>query len=175
MSKIIIVDLEATCWKGKIPNNQYSEIIEIGINNPQGILISPKVSTVSEFCNELTTITQHMLDTKGISFEEAIEKVKTEYDLENCIWGSYGQYDYNMLKKECERNNIENPFLNNHINVKHKCAEFLAKKNPIKNRRGIGMKKALEILNIELEGTHHRGVDDAKNIAKIYYKIQNTK
>jgi inhibitor of KinA sporulation pathway (predicted exonuclease) len=29
------------------------------------------------------------------------------------------------------------------------------------------MKGALNILNIPVEGTHHRGVDDAKNIAKI--------
>lgn len=29
------------------------------------------------------------------------------------------------------------------------------------------MSEALQILNIPLEGTHHRGVDDAKNIAKI--------
>lgn len=31
------------------------------------------------------------------------------------------------------------------------------------------MKGALDILNIGLEGTHHRGIDDAKNIAKILY------
>jgi len=29
------------------------------------------------------------------------------------------------------------------------------------------MSGALEMLNMPLEGTHHRGVDDAKNIAKI--------
>lgn len=31
------------------------------------------------------------------------------------------------------------------------------------------MKGALHILDLPLEGTHHRGVDDAKNIAKILY------
>jgi inhibitor of KinA sporulation pathway (predicted exonuclease) len=30
------------------------------------------------------------------------------------------------------------------------------------------MEKALNKLNIPLEGTHHRGIDDAKNIAKIF-------
>ena len=28
---IIIIDLEATCWNGKIPAGQVNEIIEIGI------------------------------------------------------------------------------------------------------------------------------------------------
>ena len=33
------------------------------------------------------------------------------------------------------------------------------------------MKKALGKLNLPLEGTHHRGIDDAKNIAKIFRVI----
>ena len=31
-----------------------------------------------------------------------------------------------------------------------------------------GMAKALRHANIELEGTHHRGGDDANNIAKLF-------
>ena len=33
------------------------------------------------------------------------------------------------------------------------------------------MAKALRMANIELEGTHHRGKDDAYNIAKILRKM----
>lgn len=33
------------------------------------------------------------------------------------------------------------------------------------------MSKALRILNIPLEGIHHRGIDDAKNITKIFMKF----
>jgi inhibitor of KinA sporulation pathway (predicted exonuclease) len=29
------------------------------------------------------------------------------------------------------------------------------------------MKEALKLAEIELEGTHHRGIDDARNIAKL--------
>ena len=32
----------------------------------------------------------------------------------------------------------------------------------------MGMKGALRNENIKLEGTHHRGIDDARNIAKIF-------
>ena len=32
------------------------------------------------------------------------------------------------------------------------------------------MKWALEKEKIQLEGTHHRGIDDARNIAKIFIK-----
>ncbi len=34
-----------------------------------------------------------------------------------------------------------------------------------------GMKKAMAILNLDLNGTHHRGIDDARNIAKILQVI----
>jgi len=32
----------------------------------------------------------------------------------------------------------------------------------------IGMKAALSYEGIELDGTHHRGIDDARNITKIF-------
>jgi inhibitor of KinA sporulation pathway (predicted exonuclease) len=80
-NKIIILDLEATCWKDTAPEGQVSEIIEIGvcildvpsglISQSKGILIKPKLSAVSLFCTQLTTITQDMLDNKGISLNEA--------------------------------------------------------------------------------------------------------
>lgn len=38
-------------------------------------------------------------------------------------------------------------------------------------KRGVGMERALSMLELPLEGTHHRGIDDAKNIAKIFVKI----
>jgi 3'-5' exoribonuclease 1 len=33
------------------------------------------------------------------------------------------------------------------------------------------MAQAMKIAKIELEGIHHRGIDDAKNIAKLALKI----
>lgn len=35
----------------------------------------------------------------------------------------------------------------------------------------MGMKGALEAMNIALEGIHHRGIDDARNIAKLAQAI----
>lgn len=37
--------------------------------------------------------------------------------------------------------------------------------------KGIGMERALKMLDLPLDGTHHRGIDDAKNIAKIFVRI----
>jgi len=168
---IIIIDLEATCWNGPVPKGQIHEIIEIGIcllntetaeiSKNKGILIKPEWSEVSPFCTELTTITQELLDQEGISFTEACETLRTEYLGHHYTWASYGQYDLNMMKKQCSFRGIEYPLSQNHINVK----ELFAQTKSL--RKKVGMKGALGILEIPLEGTHHRGVDDAKNIAKI--------
>jgi inhibitor of KinA sporulation pathway (predicted exonuclease) len=170
---IIIVDLEATCWNGQIPEGQVNEIIEIGIcvldtetgniTQNEGILIKPIRSEVSEFCTELTTITQELLDSEGISFDEACTKLRKEFDPKHYTWASYGQYDLNMLKRQCRLRTIEYPMGANHINVK---TTFSAVKGL---KKKVGMKGALHILDIPLDGTHHRGIDDARNIAKILH------
>ncbi|MFH7017523.1 exonuclease domain-containing protein [Flavobacterium sp. FlaQc-47] len=169
--KIIIIDLEATCWQSTIPEGQENEIIEIGIavldsktgeiTQNQGILIKAQRSVVSPFCTELTTITQDLLDKNRISFEEAIEKLVSEYQPDLHTWVSYGQYDINMIKIQCKSFGIAYPMGDQHINVKTLVAEKLNLQKPT------GMNGALHLLDIPLEGTHHRGIDDAKNIAKI--------
>ena len=171
--KIIIIDLEATCWQGPVPQGQENEIIEIGlavldvttgvISKNKGILIQPQRSKVSPFCTELTTITQELLDSKGVSFEEAIDQLVDEYKPDLYTWASYGQYDLNMLKKQCKSFGVSYPMGDEHINVKVLIADVYGLQKPT------GMNGALHMLNIPLEGTHHRGVDDAKNIAKILH------
>ena len=171
--KIIIIDLEATCWQSAVPHGQENEIIEIGlafldtatgeIIQNQGILIKPQRSVVSPFCTELTTITQDLLDKNGVTFEEAIDKLTDEYNPDLYTWASYGQYDINMLKKQCKSFSVPYPMGDEHVNVKVWFGEKFGLQKPT------GMNGALQLLNIPLEGTHHRGIDDAKNIAKILH------
>ncbi len=170
-NKIIVIDLEATCWNGKVPPGEVSEIIEIGIcilntntgeiSKNKGILVRPEQSKVSSFCTELTTITQDMLDEKGILLKDAFTKLREEYNPKEYTWASYGFYDLKMMKNQSKFKGLEYPMSHDHINVKELFSEVkgLSKK--------VGMKGALGILQIPLEGTHHRGVDDARNIAKI--------
>ncbi|MFW5667426.1 MAG: exonuclease domain-containing protein, partial [Coleofasciculus sp.] len=77
IDQILVIDVEATCWQGKPPPGQESEIIEIGVClldchshyavKTESILVKPERSTVSEFCTELTTLTQEQVD-QGMSF-----------------------------------------------------------------------------------------------------------
>ncbi|GAB4545304.1 MAG: 3'-5' exonuclease [Pleurocapsa sp.] len=173
---INVVDIEATCWESKTPPGQESEIIEIGICTLEvstgksidrdSILIKPERSTVSDFCTQLTTLTPEQVD-QGISFKEACQLLRSKYLSRDRVWASYGQYDKNQFTRQCESRGISYPFNQRHINVKTLFA--LKQKLPYE----VGMSQALEILNFTLEGTHHRGIDDAGNIAKILSELLN--
>jgi len=175
LDKIVIVDIEATCWEGKIPDGSANDIIEIGIclldvetgeiSDSRGILIKPERSTVSPFCTQLTTITQEMLDKDGISYKDALNILRKEYNSSSRAWASFGAYDLKQFQRQCSDLGFPYPFGPSHINVK----TLFALKNKYKHETG--MAGALDFYNIPLEGTHHRGVDDAKNIAKILAKL----
>lgn len=172
--RVLVIDVEATCWEGKKPDNQQNEIIEIGIctidietaqpAEPESIIVKPENSVVSEFCTKLTTITQDMVD-NGISFSHACDILKQKYLSKQRVWTSWGNYDKNQFEEQCKAYKVEYPFGSNHINLKTLFS--VLRKLP----HEVGMAKALELLNIPLKGTHHRGVDDAKNIADIFIEL----
>lgn len=172
--KILVVDLEATCWSGPTPAGQTSDIIEIGVvaldlasleaAQKRSLLVRPARSTVSAFCTELTTLTQRDVEA-GTSLDEACRILRKEYDGPNRIWASYGEYDRDMLQRCCADLGVGYPFGHLHLNVKTLTGVALGRPIPF------GMAGALEALGLPLVGTHHRGADDAWNIAQILAHI----
>lgn len=171
-SGLLIVDLESTCWDRSGDDQeqrQISEIIEIGcctlnyndqMISDKSYLIKPQFSKVGEFCTKLTTITPSMLENKP-SYAFALGEFMYFENTSNRVWASWGDYDRKMFYKMADLYKTSYPFGDTHINLK---SLFAMKR---KHSREVSMEKALEILGIPLVGTHHRGVDDAKNIAKI--------
>lgn len=174
LDHIIVVDLESTCWEGTPPPGETSEIIEIGVCPLElstgrrlaklSILIKPARSRVSEFCTRLTTLTQEQVD-RGITFTEACEVLRREYQTRERLWASFGDYDRTMFQKQCEATGVPYPFGPRHLNVK----TLFAVSRGLLNE--IGMSEALALMGLPLEGTHHRGDDDAWNVAGILKAI----
>lgn len=165
--KYVIVDLEATCWEGV---RAVGEIIEIGaviLASSRGPIVAefdefvkPVANPVlSTFCTKLTTISQEQVDHAEYFYQvfpRFVEWVGSE-PFTFCSWGAY---DLNQFKTDCKRHSIPFPIsLENHLNLKAEFSTFHGKK--------CGMAKALEILGLKIEGVHHRGIDDARNIARI--------
>jgi inhibitor of KinA sporulation pathway (predicted exonuclease) len=170
LDRILVVDLESTCWQGVPPPGQEREIIEIGLcvldvaslerAQARGFIVRPEHSAVSEYCTALTTLTQEAVDS-GMSLAEACGILRDQYDSRQRVWASYGDYDRLMMERSCQARGIEYPFGTRHINVKSLFSLALGLK------KEAGLDEALRIMGWPLEGTHHRGVDDAWNIARI--------
>jgi inhibitor of KinA sporulation pathway (predicted exonuclease) len=175
--KILCVDIEATCYeRGTEPDGFLSDIIEIGvceldvqtlkIGEPEGIIIRPTRSVVSEYCTNLTTLTQADVD-KGVSFVNACDILMRKYFSKKRVWCSFGNYDRIQFQKQCSRENVDYPFGVDHINIK----TLFALKKRLKS--GIGLDRTVALLGYEFEGIHHRGMYDAKNVAKVMaYALQ---
>jgi 3'-5' exoribonuclease 1 len=66
-----------------------------------------------------------------------------------------------QFRRDCSRHKIALPAgFKRHINLKTEFARLM-------EVEVCGMSTALKIAGIPLEGVHHRGIDDAKNIAKL--------
>lgn len=182
MKTFVIFDLEATCYddnrKDEIkPDCFVNEIIEIGAvkldHTGKEIarfseFAKPKLfPKLSKFCTELTTITQEDVDNAD-DLEKVLECFLLWCDGSTLI--SWGYYDKTQILKDMVRNDLELPHYLDIMEDHHSLKHLHAKWNNLKNKRGIGMGGALRMEGLTLEGTHHRGIDDAVNIAKIFRK-----
>jgi len=172
--RYVIVDLEATCWEGGA-NIERMEIIEIGAvmlgSNTGPILeefntfVKPVDHPVlSDYCMQLTSISQTDVD-EADDFKTVFPRFIDWIGAQPFTLCSWGAYDLKQFKADCERHKIPLPdsFLR-HINLKQEFAD-------LRRIKPCGMAKALNILGIKLEGIHHRGIDDARNIAKIAVQV----
>ena len=168
--RYIIVDLEATCWENT-RNSDRMEIIEIGAvvlpssahlaSGEFARFVRPVVEPrLSAFCKQLTSIAQTDVDraeTFWTVFHEFLEWIGPE-PFVLCSWGAY---DLNQLRLDCRRHGIAfPPTFERHINLKKEFAR-------VYNVRSCGMAAALRHTGLPLEGTHHRGIDDARNIGNL--------
>ncbi|RNA18087.1 ERI1 exoribonuclease 3-like [Brachionus plicatilis] len=121
----------------------------------------------------LTGIRQEMIDGKPSITEclhMADEWIKSNKDLTldsesnpiNFIFLTCGDWDLKtMLPSQCKFFNIKYPnYFTTWINIKKSFAELTG-------HFPKGMPTMLQMLNLNLEGRHHSGIDDCRNIAKI--------
>ena len=168
--RLLIVDLEATCWEHSAPAP--NEIIEIGavayavsavgsgaLADFQTFVKPCLQPTLSDFCKSLTSIRQAEVD-RAPSFPEALASL--------CEWAepyspftlsAWGNYDRKQFEHECALHEVEFPF-SGYVNLKQAFAR-------LQGIRPCGMKAALRLARLPLLGTHHRGIDDARNIAAL--------
>jgi inhibitor of KinA sporulation pathway (predicted exonuclease) len=170
LDQILVVDVESTCWEGSPPEGQISEIIQIGICplevatlrrlEKRSILVKPVRSQIGDFCTNLTGLTTQMF-ADAITFADALRVLKKEYQSKDRLWASWGDYDRRHFERQCAESKLGFPFGPTHMNVKSLFATAAGLDHEL------GLDGAYEKLGLTMEGRHHRGDDDAWNIAAV--------
>jgi inhibitor of KinA sporulation pathway (predicted exonuclease) len=171
----MIVDLEATCSNDQTVPRDEMEIIEIGAVMLSSITFESESEfqtfvrpvrhpQLTEFCTSLTGIVP--ADLAGApSFPQTLEKMKDWMsDFEDSIFCSWGAYDRNQFIRDCEFHQIAYPFDTGHLNLKEEVCRILS-------RKPMGIAEAILRLGMNFEGSPHRGLDDARNIARIVRRV----
>lgn len=173
--KIVVIDIEATCWiNGEIPVNQSREIIEIGIcklnmsngniEDKRSYFIKPYQSEISDYCTQLTGITAEKLEKEGISFQEACSNIKNRYNSLHRTYCGYGGFDKSIMESQCKELGAKFPFSETYLDLKV-IVSLMSGEKPV------GLVKELEARNMTFEGNAHNGADDAYNTAKLLYNV----
>ncbi|MEW5506929.1 exonuclease domain-containing protein [Pseudomonas antarctica] len=174
------VDLEATCDELEesesarklvvVPDQM--ETIEIGlvvidlesleiVDEFQRFVLPQINPTLTDFCKKLTSIQQADVD-GARTYQEVGEELRTfagRYP--NAAWVSWGDYDARQLERDAGFAGCRSMLAGlPHFNAKKWHAGLY-------DNRPKGLKQTVESLNLVWQGTYHRGIDDARNVASI--------
>ena len=168
----LVIDFEANCCdRGSVPVPEM-EIIEIGavmveaaafrvIDEFVSFVRPVRHPTLTAFCTALTSITQSDIDA-ALGFVDIAARLKVWFaPYDDFVFCSWGDYDRKQLDQDCAFHQIPNPIVQPHINAKR---EF-ARRQGLRKRPGLG--GAIAEAGLAFEGTQHRGIDDARNIARL--------
>ncbi|OKY27567.1 hypothetical protein BI291_08725 [Thalassotalea sp. PP2-459] len=178
---MMIVDIEHTCsHDGSIPPEE-REIIELGavvvdiksseIIDEFSALVRPqRHPQISNFCSQLTGITQSELDNSD-NFKIVFSDFLHWYSkTPRVLFATWGAYDLVQINIDCASQNLPHFSPDAALNLK----KIFKKVNKLK--KPVGLARALELCQCEFEGSHHRALDDARNTVKLLpFIFSNTK
>lgn len=182
--KFIVIDFEFTDVPRSRKNIRYMlkhEIIEIGAVKLDencnridtfSLFVKPECSTLTHHCAEITGISYNELK-NAPSFEEAFELFEEWIGDDDFKIYTWSNNDKIQLKKECHIKNLEKKFsriLNRHWTDLQK---LFIRFSGIK--QCMNLEKALNSLDIKIEGKLHRAVDDAINTSSIFSVMKDKK
>ncbi|MCB9528694.1 MAG: 3'-5' exonuclease [bacterium] len=169
-SHYLVIDLEATCDDTDWPRDE-AEIIEIGAVLVDAATLAETTAfqsyvrpvrrpRLTPFCTALTTITQAQVDAAPLYLDALAALRHAITAAPRPVFCSWGSFDERLFQAESARREVPHPF-EGHWNLK---SAFSAR---ARTRRRYGLKAALDRAGLTFEGTHHRGLDDARNVARL--------
>ncbi|EKV27272.1 hypothetical protein C882_1774 [Caenispirillum salinarum AK4] len=175
LDRLLFVDLELTCWEGMPPPGEQSEIIEIGLAEVDAealtvtrsgrYLVRPRHSAVSEFCADLTGVTQDAVKRHGRPLAEVFGTLKKDWGPARKAWYAWGA-DRILLDEAVERGDAEaHPFSPGFFDMAQLYATL----------RGCGARVSLEDAlkreGLEPQGRRHSAEGDAVDAAHVWMRL----
>lgn len=177
---LFCVDLEATCDEiaeaesprplAVVPDQM--ETIEIGLVvidlETLEVLdeflrfVRPQINpTLTDFCTKITSIQQADVD-GALTYREVGDELRTfAATYPEAAWASWGDYDARQLERDAGIAGCPSLLENlPHFNARKWHAGLY-------DHRPKGLKQTVESLGLVWQGTYHRGIDDARNVASI--------
>lgn len=161
-------------------NRETRSIIEIGvtISTPYGeeilgkswLVRLPTGEPLNPEIEELTGITQAMLDSDGVDLQAAYDELVALHREHDCFINvmTWGHGDMELLRSQVNAGTSGWPFGRRIIDVKTVyCAWRIAH---MREPTG-GLKTACRKLGIPFEGRSHRATDDARNTVKVFHTL----
>ena len=170
-SKLLVVDLEATCGDRGFPRAE-RETIEIGaimvdantltiLAEFQSLIRPVRHPELTTYCKDLTGITQREVNSAPgfIDVFDAFTRTMLN-DTDHVVFVSWGGYDRRQLVRDCDYHGV--PYcLPPHVDLS---VEFTQRAGLT---RRASMARAVSSVGMTLEGQHHRGIDDARNLVRL--------
>ena len=182
----LVLDFEATC-NDKKPAPMPQEIIEFPILKVNSrtlqtesvfhTYVRPTENPIlTPFCTELTGITQSQVDGQP-TLAEVLQRVHAWMGSNGLLdsrttscFVTCGDWDLKtMLPGQCKYLNIPVP------NYYHRWINIQKIFEDVRGQKAPKMPVMLEHFSLSLDGRHHSGIDDSRNIAKILAKLAEIK
>jgi len=183
LSHLLVLDFESTCWPDKTSSFP-PEIIEFPVvllclstgrivSEFQQYVMPTEHPKLSSFCTELTGIRQETVDagvplpTALVLYNQWLAEVSRSFlgsgTATCCTWSDW---DLNLcLENECKRKQVKKPAsLNSWVDIRAVYRSFYG-------RRPQGLNGAIREVGLSFEGREHSGIDDARNTARLVWKM----
>lgn len=169
----VVIDVEATCDDGGGVPRHEMEIIEIGavlvaadtlrpVDEFQSFIRPVRHPRLTPFCTRLTSITQEDVDAAP-GFAQVFAALCRWIEAHPAppVFCSWGDYDQSQFRQDCGFHGVPYALPHRHLNLKRAFSRQLG------IPKKLGMAGALVHAGLPLAGTHHRGIDDARNISRL--------
>ena len=170
LDRMLVFDIEETCWEGDPPPGERQETIEIGlaevlldgtprIGRTASYDVRPVASRVSAFCTDLTGITPARAR-RGRHLGEVMSSMQTTFGGIGKTWAAWGRDDA-CLARDCSLLGLPPPVMGGFLDLGATWAMLRGHAKPP------GLRAAMAEMGLEFEGEPHRAGVDAFNTARL--------